>query len=112
MEPPFSSGAAPLRKVNGFLTKGIPEPRLLNLRLNFATAHHLRHDSQNEGAQAASGFLSNSNREMPELNWEWGHPLSIRLMAFAAIGPYVFFRWNWIESVKSCWRGQPGCESA
>jgi magnesium transporter len=33
-------------------------------------------------------------KEMPELNWQWGYPLSITLMAFAAIGPYVFFRWK------------------
>jgi magnesium transporter len=33
-------------------------------------------------------------KEMPELNWQWGYPLAIMLMAFAAIGPYVFFRWK------------------
>jgi magnesium transporter len=33
-------------------------------------------------------------KEMPELNWRWGYPLAIMLMAFAAIGPYVFFRWK------------------
>ena len=33
-------------------------------------------------------------KEMPELNWQWGYPLAITLMAFAAIGPYVFFRWK------------------
>jgi magnesium transporter len=33
-------------------------------------------------------------KEMPELEWHWGYPLAITLMAFAAIGPYVFFRWK------------------
>ncbi len=33
-------------------------------------------------------------KEMPELNWKWGYPLSIMLMAFAAAGPYLFFRWK------------------
>jgi len=33
-------------------------------------------------------------KEMPELNWQWGYPLAITLMVFAAIGPYVFFRWR------------------
>jgi Mg2+ and Co2+ transporter CorA len=26
---------------------------------------------------------------MPELDWHWGYPLSIMLMALAAIGPYL-----------------------
>jgi magnesium transporter len=33
-------------------------------------------------------------KEMPELEWHWGYPLAIALMVFAAIGPYVFFRWK------------------
>jgi magnesium transporter len=33
-------------------------------------------------------------KEMPELDWKWGYPLAIALMVFAAIGPYVFFRWK------------------
>jgi magnesium transporter len=33
-------------------------------------------------------------KEMPELDWHWGYPLAIMLMVFAAIGPYVFFRWK------------------
>jgi magnesium transporter len=33
-------------------------------------------------------------KEMPELDWHWGYPLAIALMAVAAIGPYVFFRWK------------------
>jgi magnesium transporter len=33
-------------------------------------------------------------KEMPELDWRWGYPLAIALMAFAAIGPYLFFRWK------------------
>ena len=33
-------------------------------------------------------------KEMPELNWQWGYPLAIMLMVFAAIGPYLFFRWR------------------
>jgi magnesium transporter len=33
-------------------------------------------------------------KAMPELDWQWGYPLAIALMAFAAIGPYVFFRWK------------------
>ena len=33
-------------------------------------------------------------KEMPELDWHWGYPLAITLMAFAAIGPYLFFRWK------------------
>jgi magnesium transporter len=31
---------------------------------------------------------------MPELDWRWGYPLAIMLMAFAAIAPYLFFRWK------------------
>ena len=33
-------------------------------------------------------------KEMPELNWQWGYPLAIALMACAAIGPYLLFRWK------------------
>jgi magnesium transporter len=33
-------------------------------------------------------------KEMPELNWQWGYPLSIMMMACAAVGPYLFFRWK------------------
>jgi magnesium transporter len=33
-------------------------------------------------------------KEMPELNWQLGYPLAIILMALAAIGPYLFFRWK------------------
>jgi magnesium transporter len=33
-------------------------------------------------------------KKMPELDWQWGYPLAITLMAVAAIGPYVFFRWK------------------
>jgi magnesium transporter len=31
---------------------------------------------------------------MPELDWHWGYPLAITLMACAAIGPYILFRWK------------------
>jgi len=31
---------------------------------------------------------------MPELDWRWGYPLAIALMACAAIGPYMLFRWK------------------
>jgi magnesium transporter len=31
---------------------------------------------------------------MPELEWHFGYPLAIVLMIFAAIGPYLFFRWK------------------
>ena len=33
-------------------------------------------------------------KEMPELEWRLGYPLALTLMAFAAIGPYVFFHWK------------------
>ena len=33
-------------------------------------------------------------KKMPELDWQWGYPLAILLMVFAATGPYVFFRWE------------------
>jgi magnesium transporter len=33
-------------------------------------------------------------KEMPGLDWKWGYPLAITLMAFAAIGPYLFFHWK------------------
>jgi magnesium transporter len=33
-------------------------------------------------------------KETPELNWHWGYPLAIALMACSAIGPYMFFRWK------------------
>src|SRR6478609_7540577 len=38
--------------------------------------------------------LRHELRGMPELDWQWGYPLAITLMVFAAIGPYVFFRWK------------------
>jgi magnesium transporter len=33
-------------------------------------------------------------KAMPELDWQWGYPLAIALMVFAATGPYLFFRWK------------------
>jgi magnesium transporter len=33
-------------------------------------------------------------KEMPELEWHFGYPLAITLMIFAAIGPYLVFRWK------------------
>jgi magnesium transporter len=33
-------------------------------------------------------------KEMPELDWQWGYPLAIMLMACSAIGPYMLFRWK------------------
>jgi magnesium transporter len=33
-------------------------------------------------------------KNMPELDWLWGYPMALFLMVFAAIGPYVFFRWK------------------
>ena len=33
-------------------------------------------------------------KQVPELDWQWDYPVAIALMAFAAIGPYVFFRWK------------------
>jgi Mg2+ and Co2+ transporter CorA len=29
---------------------------------------------------------------MPEVDWHWGYPLAITLMARSAIGPYMLFR--------------------
>jgi len=35
---------------------------------------------------------------MPEFDWHWGYPLSIMLIAFAAIGSYLFFLWKkWLK---------------
>jgi len=31
---------------------------------------------------------------MPELEWAWGYPAALILMALVAVGPYVFFRWK------------------
>jgi magnesium transporter len=31
---------------------------------------------------------------MPELEWEWGYPMSIGLMIICAVLPYIFFRWK------------------
>src|SRR5688500_3317421 len=31
---------------------------------------------------------------MPELKWSFGYPLAIAIMAAAAIGPYLFFKWK------------------
>jgi magnesium transporter len=33
-------------------------------------------------------------KEMPELNWQWGYPVAIAIMACSAIGPYLLFRWK------------------
>jgi magnesium transporter len=31
---------------------------------------------------------------MPELEWEHGYPIALIMMLFAAVGPYVFFKWK------------------
>lgn len=31
---------------------------------------------------------------MPELEWPWGYPAALILMALVAVGPYLFFRWK------------------
>ena len=33
-------------------------------------------------------------KEMPELDWRWGYPLAILFMVFAAVGPFMLFRWK------------------
>ena len=38
---------------------------------------------------------------MPEFDWHWGYPLSIMLIAFAAIGSYLFFRWEEVAEGNS-----------
>ena len=36
-------------------------------------------------------------KAMPELEWAWGYPAALILMAIVAVGPYLFFRWkNWL----------------
>jgi magnesium transporter len=31
---------------------------------------------------------------MPELEWEHGYPLAVLMMVFAAVAPYMYFRWK------------------
>jgi magnesium transporter len=31
---------------------------------------------------------------MPELDWKYGYPLAIGMMAFAAVLPYLIFKWK------------------
>jgi magnesium transporter len=33
-------------------------------------------------------------KNMPELDWQYGYPLALLLMAIAAIVPYYFFKWK------------------
>lgn len=33
-------------------------------------------------------------KAMPELEWPYGYPIALALMALVAIGPYLFFRWK------------------
>jgi len=33
-------------------------------------------------------------KAMPELEWQHGYPMALIMMVFAAIGPYVFFKWK------------------
>lgn len=33
-------------------------------------------------------------KTMPELDWQWGYPMSIGLMIICAVLPYMFFRWK------------------
>jgi magnesium transporter len=33
-------------------------------------------------------------KHMPELEWEHGYPIALALMLFAAVLPYVFFKWK------------------
>jgi magnesium transporter len=31
---------------------------------------------------------------MPELEWQYGYPMAIGLMVFAAVLPYLIFKWK------------------
>jgi magnesium transporter len=33
-------------------------------------------------------------KNMPELEWQYGYPLAIILMLFAAALPLIFFKWK------------------
>jgi magnesium transporter len=33
-------------------------------------------------------------KAMPELDWTWGYPAALVLMALVAVGPYLYFRWK------------------
>lgn len=33
-------------------------------------------------------------RHMPELEWTFGYPMAVAMMAVAAVAPYLFFRWK------------------
>jgi magnesium transporter len=33
-------------------------------------------------------------RVMPELQWEHGYPMAVLMMALAAVGPYMYFKWK------------------
>jgi magnesium transporter len=36
----------------------------------------------------------NFRKNMPELDWEWGYPFALGLMAITGIGSYLLFRWR------------------
>src|SRR6516162_6465533 len=45
-------------------------------------------------------------KEMPELNWQWGYPLAITLMVFAAIGPVSVLPLEEMVMKRTCSRGR------
>jgi magnesium transporter len=42
----------------------------------------------------ASIYGMNFRKWFPELEWEFGYPIALVMMVFAALGPYVFFKWK------------------
>jgi magnesium transporter len=40
----------------------------------------------------ASIYGMNFKKWMPELEWEWGYPMALALMVFAAVVPYILFK--------------------
>jgi magnesium transporter len=33
-------------------------------------------------------------KNMPELNWTWGYPYALALIAFSTIVPLLWFKWR------------------
>ena len=46
-------------------------------------------------------------KHMPELEWTYGYPMALVLMVFAAVVPYMYFKWRkWLWGgvrANTCW---------
>ena len=44
-----------------------------------------------------AGIYGMNFKHMPELEWPWGYPMALGLMAMTGISSFVLFRWRgWI----------------